>query len=80
MSKSALSGRPCLSNASPSPLGLNIDRCIATNIDRQIDRQIDTFYLGCNECGKEGQARSQDFLWGGAPQAKVDQTIKMHLG
>ena len=29
--------------------------------------------------GKRGQARNQDFMWGGANEAKVDQTTEMYF-
>ena len=34
--------------------------------------------LPCNPTNN-GQARNQDFMWGGANEAKVDQTTEMYV-
>ena len=35
--------------------------------------------FSCPSANREGQARNQDFMWGGANEAKVEQTTEMYF-
>ena len=51
--------------------------CHRTTIQRNFD-QYETL-RSAQEIDDPGQARNQDFMWGGANEAKVDQTTEIYF-